>query len=56
MPEIGQIPMSGTQQELDRIEEEIERLKEVREKNEKELARNYTKFYQVFKILKKERG
>ena len=57
MPETGQsVPISGTQQKLEMIEKEIDRLHEQKKKIEAEIRHNYGEFYETFKILKKERG
>ena len=57
MLETGQsVPISGTQQKLEMIEKEIDRLHEQKKKIEAEIRHNYFKFYETFKRLKKEKG
>lgn len=49
------IPANSPRKELDRIDREIDRLQEQKQKVEKDLAYNYNLFYETFKKLK-ERG
>ena len=49
------IPANSPQKELDRIDREIDRLQEQKQKVEKDLAYNYNLFHETFRKLK-ERG
>ena len=46
------IPANSPQKELDRIDREIDRLREQKQKIEKDLAYNYNLFHETFRKLK----
>lgn len=52
----GNLPENSTQAELDRIDKEIDRLQEQKQKIEKDLTYNYNLFHETFRKLRKERG
>ena len=52
----GNVPENNTQEELDKIDKEIDRLQEQKQRIEKDLIRNYSWFHETFRKLKKERG